>query len=222
MCFSITTCCCCISLEIGAQIISIISLIVALADTAYCVWSAIMLPLVQIKIITAFIIVAIMALFETFCACLLICGVFMKKANFTVPWLVLAWVKSIACLVVAAFGIAVLVLKPDTLHKSEGPAPTPSNSTVDLPTNVTESVDTSAPDVPANTIDKTTIFIVIVAACILQAFLLMYFACVVNSRRKKIRDDDYSQYMPVRTDSIRNVYVPITQQMQARRYGHTS
>ncbi|XP_049874900.1 uncharacterized protein LOC126373001 [Pectinophora gossypiella] len=107
----VKTCCCCLSLEVGTQIICIFNLLVPLAEAGYCLYVAVHLPLTEIKVTSIYIVLIVLAIFELFCAAVFTYGTFKKQASFLWPWLVLAWLKAVLLLVLFVVGATVLALQ---------------------------------------------------------------------------------------------------------------
>ncbi|KAI5638223.1 hypothetical protein NE865_09169 [Phthorimaea operculella] len=118
MCTSLKTFFCCMSLEVGTQIISFLNLLAPIAETAYCLYVAFTLPLTEIKVTSIYVVLAVLGIFEFFCATVFLYGTFKKQPSFLWPWLALAWLKAAVLLVLFVVWVTLMSITSYT-HYSE-------------------------------------------------------------------------------------------------------
>ncbi|XP_049874902.1 uncharacterized protein LOC126373003 [Pectinophora gossypiella] len=109
MCFVVRSFCCYISVEVGAQVICIISMLVSAALTVLYSSAAVFLQLSQTKLVL-YCGMALAAGLQGLSAGLLGCGAFQRRPALMWPWLLVVWATGGSLLVVSVVGTAALIL----------------------------------------------------------------------------------------------------------------
>ncbi|XP_061376967.1 uncharacterized protein LOC116770977 isoform X2 [Danaus plexippus] len=110
MCIPLENCCFCVSLDVGAKIISIVNLAGSTIVLMLYGTAAMLPPPVEESRKIVYAVIASVAMFELLIGCLLVYGVF-GKPSLILPWLVSCYVLVLSLVSLSVLGTLLIVLQ---------------------------------------------------------------------------------------------------------------